>query len=124
MTSASIERGRYVDFENVEGNLVVRLNENGQASFSEIEAYRNNFGVRAALITLLDDHLANGWEMIEPDEIGVQTSALILSDEIWRDEEGRIAVIGHCYGFPDYQIIDEIEELRQKLVLVFQACGN
>ena len=59
--------------------------------------------------------------MIEPDEIGVQTSGLALSDEIWRDQEGRIAVIGHCCWYADYQIIDEIEELRQKLLLVFEG---
>ena len=39
-------------------------------------------------------------------------------------EEGRIAVIGQCYWYRDYQIIDEIEELRQKHVLVFQGEGN
>ena len=45
----------------------------------------------------------------------------MFSDEIWRDQEGRIAVIGHCYWYADYQIIDEIEELWQKLLLVFEG---
>lgn len=48
----TIERGLYVDLEEVEGDLLVRLNETGRASFREIENHRDKFGVCASRDTL------------------------------------------------------------------------
>ena len=49
------------------------------------------------------------------------TAAPILSDEIVRDDTGRVTEAGRVYWFPDYQVRDEIDEIRQKLVLLFQG---
>ena len=70
---------------------------------------------------ILEDHLCNGWEMVPPEDIGALTASPILSDEILRDDEGRIVEAGRVYWYPDYAVRDEIEEIRANLVLVFQG---
>ena len=116
------EPGFYVDLEKTEdGNLRIRLNRNGRRNFAEIREQRDAYGINAALYALLEDHLASGWEMVPPEDIGALTAAPIISDEISRDDEGRVTEAGRVYWYPDYQVRDEIEEIRTHLVLVFQA---
>jgi hypothetical protein len=118
----SSEAGFYVDLEKTsDGNLAIRLNSTGRRHFADIREQRDAFGINAALHTLLEDHLCNGWEMVPPEDIGALTAAPILSDEIVRDEEGRVTEAGHVYWYPDYAVRDEIEELRAHLMLVFQG---
>lgn len=82
---------------------------------------RDAHGIHAALCALLEDHLCNGWEMVPPEDIGALTADPILSDDVLRDEEGRLVEVGRVYWYPDYAVRDEIEELRRDLVLVFQG---
>jgi len=117
-----VERGFYVDLEKApDGNLHIRLNRSGRRRFAEIREQRNAYGIHAALCALLEDHLCNGWEMVPPEDIGALTAAPILSDEVSRDEDGRITEVGRVFWYPDYQVRDEIEEIREKLELLFQG---
>ena len=59
--------------------------------------------------------------MVPPEDIGALTAAPILSDEIVRDDDGRLTAAGRVYWYPDYAVRDEIEELRPDLVHVFQG---
>lgn len=68
-------------------------------------------GIRWALIDLLEGHLSNGWEIIEPEEVGALTDALILTDEAERDDYGDLTALGRVYWNPNYQIQDDVEEL-------------
>ncbi len=116
------EHGFYVDLRKTEeGNLEILLTGEGQANFDTVQEERDAHGIHAALWTLLEDHLRSGWEMVPPEDIGALTAAPILSDEIERDEGGRVVEAGRVYWFPDYAVRDEIEELREKLMLVFQG---
>jgi hypothetical protein len=116
------EPGFYVDLEKTnDGNLRILLNRNGQRHFATIRDEKDAFGIHAALCALLEDHLSSGWEMIPPEDIGALTAAPILSDEIVRDEDGRVIQAGRVYWYSDYQVLDEIEELRTNLSLVFQG---
>ena len=120
--TAPPDHGYYVDLKkNEAGDLEIFSNENGQAHFDEIEELRDDHGTNAALYNLLEDHLCNGWEMVPPEDIGALTSAPILSDEIVRDDQGKIIEAGRLFWYPDYAVRDEIEELRERLVLVFQG---
>lgn len=49
------------------------------------------------------------------------TDAPILSDEIDRDDAGTIIEVGRVFWFPDYQVLEEIEELRNRGVLLFRG---
>jgi hypothetical protein len=43
---------------------------------------------------VLQDHLSSGCEMVSPEEIGALTAAPILSEEVVRSEEGKVADVG------------------------------
>jgi len=121
-TIAPPEHGFYVDLQkDHDGNLEILPNENGRSNFDTIQEVRDAQGVNEALYALLEDHLDNGWEMVPPEDIGALTAAPILSDEIVRDDNGRIVEAGRVYWYPDYAVRDEIEELRDKLLLLFQG---
>ena len=116
------EHGFYVDLrKSEEGDLEILLTEKGQANFDAIQEERDTHGIYAALCTLLEDHLCNGWEMVPPEDIGALTAAPILSDEIVRDDEGRITEAGRVYWYPDYAVRDEIDEVRKNTVLIFRG---
>ena len=87
----------------------------------DIREQRDALGINAALYALLEDHLCGGWEMVPPEDIGALTAAPILSDEMVRDDEGRVTEAGRVYWFPDYQVRDEIDDIRKDLVLLFQG---
>ena len=117
-----IEHGFYVDLEKAaDGNLHIHQHRGGRRHFVDIRAQRDALGINAALYALLEDHLCTGWEMVPPEDIGALTAAPILSDEIVRDDKGRVKEAGRVYWFPDYQVRDEIEELRAHLLLIFQG---
>ena len=116
-----IDHGFYVDLRKTpEGNLEIRLNRTGRRHFADIREQRDAFGINAALYAILEDHLCTGWEMVPPEDLGTLTAAPILSDEIVRDDEGRLTAAGRVYWYQDYQIRDEIEELQSRLELIFQ----
>lgn len=107
--------------KTVGGDLEILLNRNGRRHFADIRQQRDAFGINAALHALLEDHLCSGWEMVPPEDIGALTAAPILSDDIVRDDEGRVAEAGRVYWYPDYAVRDEIEEIRKELVLLFHG---
>lgn len=116
------EPGFYVDLQKTaDGNLHIHLTRNGRRYFDEIQEQRDSLGINAALDALLEDHLSSGWEMVPPEDIGALTAAPILSDEIVRDEDGRVTHAGRVYWYPEYQVLDEIEELRINLSIIFQG---
>jgi hypothetical protein len=120
--TVSREPGFYVDLRKTAGDdLEIVLHPSGRRHFSEIRQQRDAYGIHAALCALLEDHLCNGWEMVPPEDIGALTAAPILSDEIVRDDDGRVTEAGRVYWYPDYQVKDEIEEIRKHLVLLFQG---
>ena len=55
----------------------------GRRLFRDIQNLRDWLGIDAALRMLLDDHLANGWDEIRPEEIGA-----FLPDDIF--EKGAL----------------------------------
>jgi hypothetical protein len=118
----SIEHGFYVDLEKAgDGNLHIRLTRNGRRNFRDIRGEQDRFGTHAALCALLEDHLCSGWEMVPPEDLGALTSAPILSDEITRDDNGCVTEAGRVYWYPEYQVRDEIEELRSRFEVVFEG---
>jgi hypothetical protein len=119
---SSIDRGFYVDLCKTQaGNLEIHLNRSGRRHFADIREQRDSFGINTALYALLEDHLCNGWELVPPEDIGALTAAPILSDDISRNEEGRVTEVGRVFWYPDYAVRDEIEEIRKNLVLLFQG---
>ena len=117
-----IEHGTYVDLEKMpNGRLKIILTEDGREQFDEFEQIRDEFGIDEAIRELIEDHLCNGWQEVFPEEIGALTSALLLADDVERDDDGRITGIGRVYWNPAYQVTDEIQELRERSYAIFDG---
>jgi len=116
-----IYRGQFVDLEKTHGGDLRIVRTVGRTLFRDIQNVRDWLGINAALRVLLDDHLQNGWEEIKPEEIGALTSALLISDEAERSDEGELTKVGRLYWNERYQVDDEIEELRQRGVVLFRG---
>jgi len=120
--ASHLDHGAYVNLEKTpSGKLEISLTQRGREEFKEFERLRDRFGIHQALLEVLADHLGSGWDVVRPEEIGALTSALILSDEVERDEEGQLVSVGYVYWNPRYQIDDEIEELGEKGFVLFDG---
>jgi hypothetical protein len=97
--------GKYVEFIEVPNYLSIKLLPDGR---EEIESQREGEdcwkkGTNDILLDLLEWQLCNGWEWVEPEDIGALTSAPIL-----RSPNGKI------YWFPNYAVTCEIKEMLEK----------
>ena len=68
---------------------------------------------------LFEYQLCNGWDFVSPEDFGALTEAPILSEEIIYTDEGEVERVGVVYWFPDYMIIDIIEQLIKNGEVVF-----
>jgi len=117
-----IEHGTYLDLQKTSnGTLKISLTDDGRHALGRFERIRDQSGIDAAIRELLEDHLCRGWEEILPEEIGALTSAMLLSDDVQRDDDGRITRIGRIYFNPNYQVMDEIRELRERSCVIFDG---
>ena len=114
-----IEHGTYVNLQKTSnGTLRISLTDDGRHALGRFEQIRDQHGIDAAIRGLLEDHLCSGWAEILPGEIGALTSAMLLSDDVQRDDDGRMARIGRIYFNTNYQVMDEIRELRERSCVV------
>lgn len=70
---------------------------------------------------LLEEECSNGWEVVNPEDIAALTDAIILSDEVERNDNGDIVKVGRVYWYPDYQIRAEIDDLYETGECFLQA---
>lgn len=118
----AIERGTYVDLEKTpDATLKISLTDEGRHAIDEFERIRAELGIDAAVREILEDHLCGVWEEVFPEEIGALTSAMLLSDDVERDDEGQVTRIGRVYWNANYAVMDEIRELRERSYVVFDG---
>jgi len=109
-----------VEFEKTaDGNLLIRLLPEGQEEIQTSKLLDKP--INEAMSVLFEEELCNGWEWIEPHEIGALTSSPILSDTAVRDDFGNLESVETVYWFPNYQIISEVEELYEKGEVIFEG---
>lgn len=102
----------YIEIEKGEDGITMKLTEAGREELRDLRTEEEwAKGTDAILLDLLEDHLANGWEVIQPEEIDALTSALILSDTVVRNDNGEVVSVGTAYWFPDYAIRSEVNDL-------------
>jgi len=117
-----VEHGTYVDLQKTsDATLRISLTDEGRRALDEFEQIRDPRGIDAAIRELLEDHLCGVWEEVFPEESGALTSAMLLTDDVQRNDDGRITRIGRVYWNPYYQVMDEIRELRQRSCVVFHS---
>jgi len=119
---SAIERGAYIDLQKTSnGKLKISLTDEGRRALDEFEQIRDKFGIDTAIRELLEEHLGSGWEEILPEEIGALTSAMLIADDVERDDDGRIIRIGRVYWNPYYAVTDEVQELRERSHVVLDS---
>lgn len=106
---------RMVEFEVKDRALHIKLLPEAR---EDVEALRgqNAFG------EVIEHQLGNGWQWVQPEDIGALTSAPILSDEVEYDDGGEITKVGRVFYFADYALRDEIEDLLARGEVVFRQC--
>lgn len=72
-----------------------------------------------ALIELLEYQLANGFDVIRPEEIAALTDALIIGWDVNRDDQGNYIDAGAIFWHEDYQVQDAIKELKSGNAVIF-----
>lgn len=70
-------------------------------------------------LELCEYPLCNGWELIAPEDIGALTDSLIFSQDVERDDWGKILKVGDVYWFPDYMIRSPALELARHGFVIF-----
>lgn len=60
----------------------------------------------------LEYHLANGWDIVDPSEVGALTDGTIISQEVQRNDDGEIQNIGTIYWDKQYETVDTLAELK------------
>jgi hypothetical protein len=120
------KRMSYVEIVKSEEGITLKLTHVGRI---ELREYRIDTGAGpdwsnrhdVIFADLLKDHLANGWEIIQPEEIGALTAAPILSDSVTRDDSGNLLKVDQVYWFPDYAVRSELDELYENGEVFFPA---
>ena len=87
VTAQAAQSGGYVDFSiDAAGDLVMTPTSEG---IEEAKArVQGDDTSDDAFLALIEDHLANGWRIVPPEEVGALTSALIITndqdpDDVW-----------------------------------------
>lgn len=115
---------KLTDFIKEKGNLKIVLTDAGRKELPDIVEM---FGGIATdqMIEMINYHLCNGWETIQPHEIGALTSCpLILNDEVERDEDGNVVKVGRVYWHESYQVEDAFEVLLKEGSITLQGVAS
>lgn len=106
------EHGAYLDLQILDnGNLRISLTPEGQ---EELAPGGKEDGSDTHFIELLEDHLANGWELIDLEEVGALWGGLILANDFERDEQGELVHCARVYAYDRYAIDGYIEPLLEE----------
>jgi len=112
---------RYVTLTEVPNGLVITLTPEGR---EEIDLTHDAPG-EWQVISMLEEPLCNGWDLLPAEEIGALTSTqLILSNDVLRDDNGYIMAVGEVYWHANYQVQDPWEALLSLAGLFLHRGGE
>jgi hypothetical protein len=102
----------YVNIEKqANGNIKLSLSASGKKKVKEAIADGTNIEADDFFIELLAHNLANGWTWIRPEDVGALTSAPILSDDVKRDDNGKLVSVVNVWWYTDYQLYSPVAEM-------------
>lgn len=105
----------YTIFEEQENGLLIKLNDRGREELEDLTALHKEKGPVAIWFELNEAAFYNGYQDIRPEVIGALTSSPIIAND-FIDEETTQEDLDNTkiWWFPNYMIIDEVEELLTK----------
>lgn len=104
------------------GALQITATQEGRDWIEEQQADRDSTSI---LIDALEPYWTNG--SYTPFDAGVAnpfvglTDAPCIAEEMTYDDDGKREVVGKLWWYPEYQVLDPVEELRTKGAVVFTA---
>jgi hypothetical protein len=108
--------GRYLNLEVKPNGLLLTLTPEGREELEEKENHANIFP------DLFEDYAANGWTMLQPEQIGALTSSdIIISPDAQTNDDGDINSVDTVYWHERYQIDDPIEKLLGEGLFLLKA---
>ena len=109
-----------LNLERIDDRLRLTLTTEGheelQCRLDEGESIETD----SVLYDLLEWHLANGWDWVQPVEVGALTSAPLITESWTCDEDGFLLSISELFWFADYQIRSPVRELFDSGYVDFQ----
>jgi hypothetical protein len=103
-------------------NLVITLNKEAFEEWGDLLS--QDKGDYNTFYELLEEHLTNGLEWINPDDLGAMTDAPILSDVVERDEDNKITSCDYVWWYPNYQVSSPLDELKENGRVIFTYNGK
>lgn len=100
---------KLVEFEKRPNCLRITLTDAGREEIHD--TFLLTMAEDAALAGLFEHQLCNGWQFIAPEEIGALTAAPILSDDVQRDDDGKVTAVGAVYWHDNYQVESAVREM-------------
>lgn len=88
--------------------------------FSEFLEDETDFDEMELESQILEDLMCNGWDYVQPEEIGALTSAPIISPDVTRDDEGEFISADVVYAYMDYQVDSWVQRLCDGHSVVWQ----
>jgi hypothetical protein len=104
-----VDHGQYLTLEEKKGGLVLTPTEEGKEFAQElIDNGKNveNFGI----YDMLEDFFGNGWESLNPEEVGALTEGALIAQDVERDEDGNFVDVGTIYWDSNYMVQDCVAE--------------
>lgn len=76
--------------------------------------------------TLMEEsrYLGNGWSITDGDNLGLMTSAPMISDDLTVEDDGDMVVYGHLWYFPNYMVEDPVQTLRDRGEVIFTLASK
>jgi hypothetical protein len=84
--------------------------------------YLREMPTTQALCEIFEGYTCNGWDCIQPEEIGALTSAPILSSDVSRNDDGEIVDYANLFYHERYAIEDPIDMLLKGETVIFNNC--
>ena len=95
---------KYVEFVEIPHFLSIKLLPEGKEEIESQKVDEDSWkkGTNDILSDLLEWQMCNGWEWVNPEDIGALTASPII-----RSPDGKV------YWFPNYAVTCELEELLE-----------
>lgn len=112
---------KLVDFNIVNGNLQITLLPEGRTELLELQESKpaNYLNTDQCFGELIEYQLGNGWEYVQPEEVGALTDGVLLTNDSQRDDHGKLLKIGRVFWDSNYQVRSAVRDLLEDGVTTF-----
>ena len=112
---------KLVNFDIVNGNLQITLNTNGRTELNDLieDKGLDYLNTDQCFSDLIEWQIGNGWEYIQPEEVGALTSGTILTRDCKRDDHGKLLECGRVFWDSNYAVRSAVKDLLENGVTIF-----